>query len=204
MALREYNLVLDGFNPRSREGSDQRRVALSRYNLWFQSTLPRGERPSRIRSAGHRDRVSIHAPARGATFYYSPKDYQTMVSIHAPARGATGICLCQMSRNWRFNPRSREGSDQTTVRQRLPSAIVSIHAPARGATSDTRGRHSAQHVSIHAPARGATGCQCRHTDAVICFNPRSREGSDGIFAKYRNGLASFNPRSREGSDPLPA
>ena len=121
-----------------------------------------------------------------------------------------------------FNPRSREGSDDTLT--------------------DT---DSAQGISIHAPAKGAT-------HAVVCprpgrghFNPRSREGSDGIphtgcLCKYRISIHApakgathcgdylvmledisihapakgatldpseveqltkdFNPRSREGSD----
>ena len=55
--------------------------------------------------------ISIHAPARGAT--YGDPDYAEdgSVSIHAPARGAT-------------RPRSPEHRRRT----------VSIHAPARGAT----------------------------------------------------------------------
>ena len=55
------------FNPRSREGSDDRRGG----------NKTRG------------DRISIHAPARGAT--YGPPEFveRVQISIHAPARGAT-------------------------------------------------------------------------------------------------------------------
>ena len=35
--------------------------------------------------------VSIHAPARGATLFLQPMQGFFMVSIHAPARGATDV-----------------------------------------------------------------------------------------------------------------
>ena len=56
------------FNPRSREGSDIAIFISAMAILVFQSTLPRGERQKhddRIISVRH---ISIHAPARGATF----------------------------------------------------------------------------------------------------------------------------------------
>ena len=76
-----------------------------------------------------------------------------------------------------FNPRAREGRDETRPLRRIP-IVVSIHAPARGATLKNglilivrigfnprarEGRDEAAKaasldagVSIHAPARGAT------------------------------------------------
>ena len=99
-------------------------------------------------------RISIHAPARGATKLTYCKTNILRISIHAPARGATvfptslvisilfqstpprgerqsvtGIPLYLSN----FNPRPREGSDLI----RFANAIcfsISIHAPARGAT----------------------------------------------------------------------
>ena len=79
----------------------------------------------------------------------------------------------------RFNPRSREGSDEIPPPTRGNATLVSIHAPAKGATSGTvkiadpeqefqstlprRERLEALEdleiltvVSIHAPAKGAT------------------------------------------------
>ena len=54
------------FNPRSREGSDSDGKYNINQSIQFQSTLPRGER--RGISCGHCNyRISIHAPARGAT-----------------------------------------------------------------------------------------------------------------------------------------
>ena len=59
------------------------------FDLAFQSTLPRGERPYKIPAHRHSSEISIHAPARGAT--------QSLPN-------APRSCLD-------FNPRSREGSD---------------------------------------------------------------------------------------------
>ncbi len=77
------------FNPRAREGRD---TPIS----------------SQITGAD----VSIHAPARGATFHDGVLYDSISVSIHAPARGAT----CGGRLFW-------------------SGCAVSIHAPARGATS---------------------------------------------------------------------
>ena len=122
--------------------------------LRFQSTHPRGVRLDRPFANKAGEKVSIHAPARGATRVSSEYGWRHIVSIHAPARGATshvagyGSAPC-------FNPRTREGCDMSmcsTIRQgqgfnprtregcdpykfvKGTYGGVSIHAPARGAT----------------------------------------------------------------------
>ena len=103
--------IINRFNPRSRTGSD---------------------RPCRSGSSGVH-RVSIHAPARGATavcveyrlliMFQSTLPHgerhreplsqilHIRVSIHAPARGATDRVNSALQRDQCFNPRSRTGSD---------------------------------------------------------------------------------------------
>ena len=130
----------------------------------FQSTHPRGVRPARWYCMACQDRVSIHAPAWGAT--RRPRGHHELlyVSIHAPAWGAT-------------EHRALYGSRY----------VVSIHAPAWGATLGMAaflvqgGRFQSTHprgvrparpragprpaqVSIHAPAWGAT-CWARRATA---------------------------------------
>ena len=124
------------FNPRARTGRDNKTIY--RINqLEFQSTRPHGARQGdNIRRKIYG--VSIHAPARGATWVLKKKH----------------LFLC-------FNPRARTGRDvqkmvnphgymfQSTrphgARQSLPFAVispsVSIHAPARGATQIYIFRH---------------------------------------------------------------
>ena len=77
----------------------------------FQSTLPRGERPGRSASRTSGRRFNPRSRA-GSDGYTDVEAYAfDKVSIHAPARGATSggnarhvHCSC-------FNPRSRAGSD---------------------------------------------------------------------------------------------
>ena len=120
------------FNPRTREGCDTGRFGESQ-----------------------KVRVSIHAPARGATYLFVLWQDGESVSIHAPARGAT-------------HQRPSE----------IRSNTVSIHAPARGATWARVNDRRKRAVSIHAPARGATRKALRHHRRRDCFNPRTREGCD--------------------------
>ena len=77
----------------------------------FQFTHPRGVRRRRRSKTLATARVSIHAPARGATFAPSPRLYFLDVSIHAPARGATAVRHRGQSGVRRFNSRTREGCD---------------------------------------------------------------------------------------------
>ena len=78
----------------------------------FQSTPPRGGRLKDIIKIAGGNLVSIHAPARGATFRRTEIFVRVEVSIHAPARGATP-----------HSPPTLASENE-----------VSIHAPARGAT----------------------------------------------------------------------
>ena len=81
------------------------------YWSWFQSTRPRGARPNRGALFTNDRRVSIHAPAWGATYPFESRPDTATVSIHAPAWGATSL---------------RTGPSNEIK--------VSIHAPAWGAT----------------------------------------------------------------------
>ncbi len=169
----------ESFNSRARKGRDGLFNAFADARRRFQFTRPQGARHKRL--PGHdRPRVSIHAPARGATTRLRIRGRTGEVSIHAPARGATGERLHKgrggrvsihapargatrpppqsRSRTACFNSRAREGRDiDVPLLKRIPQ--VSIHAPARGATRGTRGTARLRSVSIHAPARGATSAK---------------------------------------------
>ena len=57
-------------------------------------------------------RISIHAPAKGATVCGDEvAAFVDIISIHAPAKGATNKELRILFDASNFNPRSREGSD---------------------------------------------------------------------------------------------
>ena len=95
-------------------------------------------------------KISIHAPARGATKEAMAKLFGSVISIHAPARGAT----VAVSLAYRVH-------------------LISIHAPARGATDNgyQQGRRYSDFNPL--PRERHFGGICakpisRH------FNPRSR------------------------------
>ena len=121
----------------------------------FQFTLPHGERPCPAAVCQGSRRVSIHAPAWGATRRSVSTIVLIEVSIHAPAWGATwdrpprysGRCVSIHAPAWGATARCRND-------HLFP--MVSIHAPAWGATSRRWHRRRDGRVSIHAPAWGAT------------------------------------------------
>ena len=78
-----------GFNPRAREGRDGGSRPPTAHCKSFQSTRPRGARLPVTADGRLSAKVSIHAPARGATRLLRPRHRPRQVSIHAPARGAT-------------------------------------------------------------------------------------------------------------------
>ena len=86
----ETLLYYRDFNPRTREGCDWEQLTKKHTTLVFQSTHPRGVRPS-----GDGEEVSV-----------------VSISIHAPARGATLVNTFDIKQFEDFNPRTREGCDQ--------------------------------------------------------------------------------------------
>ena len=133
IAIGKPTLCTICFNPRSREGSDDRRGGVS------------------VGAA-----VSIHAPAKGATFTVAKKAYFAVVSIHAPAKGATrAVECCERSPRFQSTLPRRERRYYRGISSR--SLLVSIHAPAKGATVFSASLFGFPvQVSIHAPAKGAT------------------------------------------------
>ena len=120
------------FNPRTRVGCDR---------------CPSGKRQSR--------RISIHAPAWGATNFALLPTLSRTISIHAPAWGATRTYRPHLSNCINFNPRTRVGCDNDGCCDTFASVhfnprtrvgcddfspecrrwvVISIHAPAWGAT----------------------------------------------------------------------
>ena len=77
----------------------------------FQSTLPRRERRNSTVPHSRPTRISIHAPAKGATLYFCICVLLIKISIHAPAKGAT-----------------------SEADEAVKLSHISIHAPAKGAT----------------------------------------------------------------------
>ena len=191
--------TLFDFNPRSREGSDIQLLTERRNQILFQSTLPRGERQSghggmdrniyfnpRSREGSDQvetpketvKKISIHAPARGATVMDQLLQNVCNISIHAPARGATCNCFCNQCWN-KFQSTLPRG-ERLTSQAELATYQCNFNP---------RSREGSDALFFGTP------------DTVQYFNPRSREGSDVLFfGDIYNRFLYFNPRSREGSD----
>ena len=112
-----------------------------RYGRAGFNTCPHAGGNGSDKAAPSVEKVSIHAPTRGATLVWDHWQNFCGVSIHAPTRGAT------LSTDININ-----------------NLRVSIHAPTRGATWVPSRTEPSQKVSIHAPTRGATRWtgNCKH------------------------------------------
>ena len=124
-----------GFNPRAHAGRDARFSVSSTMNALFQSTRPRGARPSARRSISrhgvcfnpraHAGRdayksATVHThkrfqstrPRGARQSCHRPNMAEASVSIHAPTRGATDMTASTAGANSRFNPRAHAGRDR--------------------------------------------------------------------------------------------
>ena len=144
-----------GFNPRARVGRDSMCLTLSPPEFKFQSTRPRGARPpmermmpwesefqsTRPRGARHAGadaragggRVSIHAPAWGAT--QSSTGLRCSVEFQSTRpRGARRAGFMRMVADAQFQSTRPRGARLLAVAALVRLYLVSIHAPAWGAT----------------------------------------------------------------------
>ena len=212
------------FNPRSREGSDtgRRRDRLRRG--YFNPRSREGSDPPAAPQA-LQVRISIHAPAKGATslgVYLSHGEiFQSTLPRRErpilPTQSASPL-LFQSTLPRRERPDSFQHKPDTSLfqstlprRERLCSNTFSNVVPKFQSTLPRRERPLPHQRYTHG---------CDH------FNPRSREGSDilsmpdkadalqisihapakgaTIIARARFHInTNFNPRSREGSDVMP-
>ena len=122
------------FNPRTPAGCDCLAPVLLSIFLCFNPRTPAGCDQGARQTYLCRERVSIHAPLRGATPHTGAVGCSPLVSIHAPLRGATPRNLeHEIGPTRRFNPRTPAGCD-SGCGHNPRKYEVSIHAPLRGAT----------------------------------------------------------------------
>ena len=190
---------MSSFNSRSRGGSDHASPRGFASPRKFQFTLPRGERHGVPLAQARTVRVSIHAPAGGATKRTVHAGRNNTFQFTLPRGERLLRCVFCLRVLKRFNSRSRGGSDSPTTQTPLPQT-VSIHAPAGGATPRKRSSVHQQRVSIHAPAGGATGIVafCHLAPDVSIHAPAG--GATPRPAPQGATRGSFNSRSRGGSD----
>ncbi len=176
--LRHSDRFAPRFNPRARTVRDRGPVATEVPQIQFQSTRPHGARPRNLPTVPRIVPVSIHAPARGATYNLLLHHYYSCVSIHAPARGAT----CNLVRG-------------------CVDVHVSIHAPARGATSyDTATKTLVMFQSTR--PHGARPRIPPSVSSAHSFQSTRPHGARQLFTIGRTSPAMFQSTRPHGARPV--
>ena len=111
--------------------------------------------------ARYRAKISIHAPAKGATLIWARLSLLQKISIHAPAKGATNKLIIPTINLPNFNPRTREGCD----------IVIMILL-----------KNCKKFQSTH-PRRVRLNLLKKKLIIFVNFNPRTREGCDDISLK---------------------
>ena len=187
------------FNPRTRVGCDALPRCSRESGPSFQSTHPRGVRPRT--TAPHfgehrfnpRTRVGCDAATSVQTVGL------TRVSIHAPAWGATRDGQMALSAIL-FQSTHPRGVRPSSVPYPHVDGRVSIHAPAWGATrrmGDVARRGQGFNPRTRVGCDVSVRSQKCHDP---CFNPRTRVGCDQGLGAWVAPTARFNPRTRVGCD----
>ena len=166
----------------------------------FQFTPLREGRQQTAIEKIYSERISIHAPPRGATAAVDAEKKALDISIHAPPRGATTAELIdEVLEKFQFTP-LREGR-LTGLNAEQIYYFISIHAPPRGATllvhtstartlfqftplregrQDVMPGLSQYVISIHAPPRGATCAGAWRLLGLLDFNSRPSARGDSL------------------------
>ena len=205
------------FNPRTHMGCDRKRLRIVVSRLVFQSTHPRGVRPSSSSVSGcsgcfnprtHVGCDSFKSATSPSSSSFNPRTHVGCDSeLVAIAVGKAGFnprthVGCDQER-WRccrkvmcFNPRTHVGCDKAPL-VGLTTYSVSIHAPTWGATPQLGASFTTVNVSIHAPTWGATRVAVLVGHARSRFNPRTHVGCDdreGILREVEALFQSTHPR----------
>ncbi len=122
-----------------------------------------------------------------------------MVSIHAPARGATFFIFFKCQKDVCFNPRSRAGSDIIVLMLLFGCAGFNPRSRA-GSDLNIVPLYIQMEKFQSTLPRGERLYSFTAFLIKSCFNPRSRAGSDFLNPLSHFLPDSFNPRSRAGSD----
>ena len=153
------------------------RLKILRQQRLFQSTHPLGVR-QQGRAIDDIETVfqSTH-PLGVRLFGIDFYDYGNRVSIHAPTRGATRLRHRHCLPCCGFNPRTHSGCDVAFQRLHIIARSVSIHAPTRGATLMIRRCLKLGEFQSTHPLGVRQGSRVLYP-SLRRFNPRTHSGCD--------------------------
>ena len=151
--------VLRYFNSRPREGGDDLRDVIRVCALQNFNSRPREGGDMAWMTARIGYRISIPAPAKGATIHRNPHHVQakTVFQFPPPRRGRPSAHSLRHGPAINFNSRPREGGDlQLPVHDVLQR--ISIPAPAKGATPGFAAPSCVEAFQFPPPRRGRPTC----------------------------------------------
>ena len=165
------------FNSRTREGCDYTIIRYICIIFGFNSRTREGcdvSHRKRYQGGG----VSIHAPARGATFTLTAKPHEHLRFNSRTREGCDVRHLGRQGDQGGFNSRTREGCDALLPSRSRGLRLFQFTHPrgVRLVKVDCQALNAP--VSIHAPARGATRLFDNSVVREKRFNSRTREGCD--------------------------
>ena len=167
--------------------------------------------------------VSIHAPARGATFYQDfhllkcqfqftrpqgarrqlrrRRDARQAVSIHAPARGATPGTL-EIKPGIQFQFTRPQGARPLARPMIRVCSVFQFTRPQGARLAGAAATDPFGDVSIHAPARGATWEADDVRRRIASFNSRARKGRDSSSVFFGMNFSTFQFTRPQGARRL--
>ena len=149
-------------------------------------------------------KISIHAPARGATSLFKVgKTSNALFQSTPPARGGDPQRSGIRRRALKISIHApREGGRLHVGHGLVEHHLISIHAPREGGDiSDTRHNHKHQRISIHAPREGGDDGTPYIIHATIISIHAPREGGDEECTNSRHANLKISIHApREGGD----
>ena len=145
------------------------------------------------------NKVSIHAPTRGATSGTRTSEWLRQFQFTHPR----GVRPCVSKRDiqlFLFQFTHPRGVRQIVASDVVMQLVFQFTHP-RGVRRLAREKEeAAMRVSIHAPTRGATRCKVRHLFFIHRFNSRTHAGCDTCIWLICPDNGRFNSRTHAGCD----
>ena len=144
--------------------------------------------------------ISIHASAKEATWMHRQRDCgKHRFQSTPPRRRRQGSVLNKFAGMNNFNPRLREGGDDTIIPALICIFLFQSTPPRRRRLLFIDASRRFEKFQSTPPRRrrrrGGAGASI-HAN----FNPRLREGGDNWCLTVPQANKNFNPRLREGGD----
>ncbi len=169
----------------------------------FQSTPPREGRRRAVLSFVPLHRVSIHAPARGATWIRSTTFRRAKSFNPRPRARGDWHRPCPDKENKCFNPRPRARGDGDILIVCAPIAVFQSTPPREGRLGVVQGLFQRRFQSTP-PREGRPSTPSCSRATTGGFNPRPRARGDTRTAYIGQLRDGFNPRPRARGDPVSA